>query len=230
MGFLGKLLRTKSQADFLPSKSAISFLGFVKADWKHRNAEELSNIKRWLSEASTSLSPAPVMNLAVNCLVHHQWEKAACWFDVAISRGDKQALAELGALYIRGLGVTKDEKQGASLIARADGILSGILLNHPSDFVASLAGKQLQRIKVKRCIWDESDYDTWEFFGCPCGERFWVVIDPVDITEEPAWLSPKWIALGNPRPDLPYEGCIEQEAICSSYFDLGAYQRRKERT
>jgi hypothetical protein len=227
MGFLDKLFRTKSRADS-PSQLATRHFDFVKADWKRRSSEELSNIKTWLSEASISSSSAPVMNLAVNCLVHHQWDKAAGWFEVAIDRGDKQALAELGALCTRGLGVAKDEKLGASLIARADGVLSGILLNHPSEFVASLAGKQLQKIQVKRNIWDENDIDTWEFFGCPCGERFWVAIDPVDIAEEPAWSFPQWIALGNPPPDSPYEGCIEQQATCSAYFNLGEYQRRHD--
>jgi len=199
---------------------------FDEADWKRRTSDELSSIKMWLSEASTSSSTVPLVNLAGNCLIHHQWTQAAQWFEEAARRGDEVALAELGALYMRGLGVDKDEEMATSLIKQAGNALSGLLLNDPYEFVAKLAGKEPVKMQVRREIYDENDFDTWKFIGCPCGEQIWVEIDPFDIAEQPTWSHPQWINLGNPPPNCPYDGYIEQTTTCLTYFNLEEYQRK----
>ena len=219
---------SKQEATGFPSTLPTPNFNFVQSDWRHRTFQRLSNIKQWLTAARTSTSSDPAIKLALDCIVHHQWDKAAAWLFLAATKGDKDAMAELGAFYLLGAGVPENEEIAQSWLLKSGGIMSGLLRIPYPEYAAGLAGKKPMQVEVTRTIYDPKDSSTSEFHGRPVGKLFSMIIDPHDLLEKPVWSQPIWYGFGNnPGPQYAnYDGAWEQSAVCTAYFNLEEYERQ----
>lgn len=144
---------------------------------------------QWLTKASEQGHPGAQHGQGLKCLSEGDPAKAAFWFQKAADQGSAMALADLGVLYAKGQGVTRDLARAMTYLAQA--AAEGVAAAQYNLAEAFAKGDGITPDDAQALIW----YGKAAAQGYPAAEyemsmryRFGAGVE-TDITESIDWLQ-----------------------------------------